>query len=142
MSSFTVRLNSMSSERRNYTLRALTAHLEESSEGDRLHRLLREHDCVEETVLARRSGGKLKALFVRERSSTRIRCINSWFFLQEQEGESATFITDVNRGRRLAEASSSGEIGRRENVRSIAFESRYALILSSINVLAQASPRL
>jgi hypothetical protein len=131
----------MSPERRAYTLHALTEHLERGNESSKLHHLLREYECAEESVVPRRRGGRgIKKLFVRQRPQTRLRCVNSWFSLQEHEGDPATFIGDAARGWRMAEADSAGEIGRGDRGRNIAFEARYALILSSINDLGVGIP--
>jgi len=141
MHTLTERLNRMSPERRTYTLRALTIHLERSGESNKLHQLLREYECAEESVFVRQRGRRgLRKLFVRQRPQKRLRCVNSWFSLQEQEGDPAAFITDVARGWRMAEADSAGEIGRGGRLLNIAFEARYALILSSINDLGIGVP--
>jgi hypothetical protein len=60
--------------------------------------------------------------------------------LQEQDGEAAAFIADVRRGWHLSEADSRAEIKNGYRVRSIAYEIRYALILSSINDLGTGAP--
>jgi hypothetical protein len=60
--------------------------------------------------------------------------------LQEHEGAAATFIADVTRGWRMAEADTASEIDRGEQGRSLAFETRYALILASINDLGAGIP--
>src|ERR1044071_5803110 len=134
MSDFYKHLRHMSPERRNYTLRALTTHLEQSGESAKLHRLLRENECREETIIEPQRGrSRFRRLFTAQRSVARTRCLNCWFSLQEQAKESAAFIADVERGWRLAEADAASELRRNDKARSIAFEARYALILSSIN---------
>lgn len=142
MPGFAQRIQNMSPERRTYCLRALTTHLERCRESSKLHRLLSEYECVEDTVPVLRQGSSgLRRLFFRQRSpQNRIKHVNAWFTLQEEEGDAAAFIIDVRRGLRLAKTDTSTEIDRGEKGRSIAFEARYALILSSINDLGAGIP--
>lgn len=141
MPGFTERLNSLPPERRAYTLNALTTHLERGGEGDKLHHLLREHECQEEiddAARPRRVG--LKSLFMRPRPRVRLRCFNSWFSLQEREGQAATFIEDVTSAQRMAAADAAREIEGGGEAVHVSLEVRYALILSSINDLGTNIP--
>jgi len=135
MSSLSDRLYHMSPERRRYVLRALTAHLEESGESGKLHRLLSECECREETVLdPKRGRSRLSRLMTRQLSYVRKRCENSWFLLQEQERESAAFLADVNRGWRLAERDASNEIQRASLVRAPNMRSEKVTSLSKSSI--------
>lgn len=141
MLSLTERVNNMSPERRRYTLRALTTNLERGGEGEDMHRLLREFECKEEMVVVRRRGrSRLKRLFISQRPQQRLRCVNSWFSLQEHQGDPAAFIADVARGWRMAEAESARIVDQGEQGRKTLLEVRYALILSSINDLGARIP--
>ena len=134
-------LKGVSPERRNYMLRTLPEHLDDSGAVSRLHALLRERMCTEKLSYQHPQGrGRLMRLLNPRQQVIRNQCENFWYRAQEREGNTTAFITDVARGWRLAESASVAEIGSGNTSPSIALEVRYALISSSINTIGANIP--
>jgi hypothetical protein len=66
---------------------------------------------------------------------------NGWYEVRESAGQTAGFIDDVSIAWQLAEETSELAIKKGDLAPSVGLEIRYALILSSINSLAQNLPR-
>jgi hypothetical protein len=103
-----------------YPLRHLARHLEHAGRGEDLHRLLA---C--------------------SRAAGQGRAVNVWFDTHDYAGTPDSFIHDVDRARRLADAATDAQIRAGTRPTGLAREVRYALMTASIHTMTNnVSPQL
>lgn len=122
-----------------YELHHLPSHLEESSRGSDLHKLLRLEFRAESHAADLTDSSRVQQHSQSENETTPS-LFNAWYSAHETLGEISVFLSDIARARRLAEMASASELEAFDQAPSIGLEVRYSLIRASISSLAENLP--
>jgi hypothetical protein len=125
-----------------YGLRHLATHLAGAERADDLHSLLRvERHChYDEPFTRPHWQGWLDRLRRIRRVRTHNWSENIWYLAHEHVGDTSSYLNDVNRAWRFAEETSQREIEQGKLAGGLGLETRYALLIASVNSLAGNIP--